>query len=46
MQHVRTCDLPETVSQWHALGEEAGFTRVSELYRSGDDLFRLFCYRP
>jgi hypothetical protein len=46
MQHVRTCDLPETVSQWHTLGEEAGFTRVSELYRSGDDLFRLFCYRP
>jgi hypothetical protein len=46
MQHVRTCDLPETVSQWHALGAEAGFTRVAELYSSGDDLFRLFCYRP
>jgi SAM-dependent methyltransferase len=45
MHHVRTCDLPETVSEWEALGREAGFTRIAELYRSPDDLFRLFSYR-
>lgn len=44
--HVRTCDLPETVSDWQALGREAGFTRIDELYRSPDDLFRLINYRP
>jgi hypothetical protein len=25
MKHVRTCDLPETVSGWETLGREAGF---------------------
>jgi len=45
MRHVRTCDLPETVSGWVSLGHEAGFSRVSELYRAPSDLFRLFCYR-
>jgi SAM-dependent methyltransferase len=45
MHHVRTCDLPETVSEWEALGREAGFARIAELYRSPDDLFRLFSYR-
>jgi SAM-dependent methyltransferase len=45
MKHVRTCDLPETVHDWTALGREAGFAGVSELYRSPDDLFRLFSYR-
>lgn len=44
--HVRTCDLPETGTGWVALGREAGFSRIAELYRSPDDLFRLFCYRP
>jgi hypothetical protein len=46
MEHVRGCDLPETVSDWSALGREAGFTKIAELYRSPDDLFRLFSYRP
>jgi SAM-dependent methyltransferase len=45
MAHVRGCDLPETVSSWIELGREAGFTRIAELYRSDDDLFRLFSYR-
>jgi len=45
MKHVRTCDLPETVHDWTALGREAGFSRVAELYRSPDDLFRMFSYR-
>jgi len=45
MNHVRTCDLPETVSDWVALGREVGFSRIAERYRSHDDLFRLFSYR-
>jgi SAM-dependent methyltransferase len=46
MTHVRGCDLPETVSTWEELGREAGFSKIAELYRSPDDLFRLFSYRP
>jgi len=45
MRHVRTCDLPETVSDWQALGREAGFARVAELYKAPGDLFRMFSYR-
>jgi SAM-dependent methyltransferase len=46
LKHVRSCDLPETVSDWHALADEAGFRSAAELYRSPTDLFRLFLYRP
>ena len=45
MRHVRTCDLPETISDWGSLGHEAGFSRVAELYKAPSDLFRLFSYR-
>jgi hypothetical protein len=46
VKHVRTCDLPETVADWHGLGRAAGFSATSELYKSPTDLFRLFVYRP
>jgi SAM-dependent methyltransferase len=46
LKHVRTCDLPETVSEWERLGREAGFASFRELYKSPTDLFRLFLYRP
>jgi len=46
MAHVRTFDLPETVSSWIALGHDAGFTAVDELFEAPTDLFRMFCYRP
>lgn len=46
LKHVRTCDLPETVSDWHDLGRRAGFSASRELYRSPNDLFRLFLYEP
>jgi SAM-dependent methyltransferase len=46
MTHVRGCDLPETASEWEELGHEAGFAKAVELYRSPDDLFRLFRYHP
>jgi hypothetical protein len=45
MKHVRSCDLPETRHDWTALGREAGFSGVAELYRSPDDLFRMFSYQ-
>lgn len=45
MTHVRTCDLPETVSSWIALGHEAGFAGVDELFKAPSDLYRMFCYR-
>lgn len=45
LRHVRTCDLPETVTEWVELGHEAGFTRIAERYRSHDDLFRMFSYQ-
>jgi SAM-dependent methyltransferase len=45
MRHVRTCDLPETVASWEALGRQAGFSRISELYTAPSDLFRMFCFR-
>ena len=46
LKHVRTCDLPETVSEWERLGRDAGFASSRELYKSPTDLFRLFLYRP
>jgi SAM-dependent methyltransferase len=46
LKHVRTCDLPETVSDWERLGREAGFASSRQLYASPSDLFRLFLYRP
>lgn len=45
LSHVRNCDLPETVSDWIALGQEAGFAQAAELYCSPDSLFRMFSYR-
>jgi hypothetical protein len=45
MTHVRTCDLPETVSSWIALGHEAGFRAGDELFKAPSDLYRMFCYR-
>jgi ubiquinone/menaquinone biosynthesis C-methylase UbiE len=44
MAHVRSSDLPETVSSWVALGREAGFSAVQERFKAPTDLFRLFCY--
>ena len=45
MRHVRTCDLPETVSEWQTLGREAGFSRIAEVFKAPSDLFRMFSYR-
>ena len=43
--HVHREDHPETVSNWHRLGMEAGFHTVEQLYACPTDLFRLFAFR-
>jgi len=46
MKHVRGCDLPETMDVWSALGRDAGFSGMTELFRDPSDLLRLIAYRP
>jgi SAM-dependent methyltransferase len=43
--HVHANDFPETNSQWHALGGEAGFGQVRELFVAPTNLFRVYCFR-
>jgi SAM-dependent methyltransferase len=45
MTHVRAADFPETSSRWHALGREAGFSEVREVFVAPDDLHRMYCLR-
>jgi hypothetical protein len=43
--HVHAKDFPETTSQWHALGHEAGFGQVRELFVAPTNLLRVYCFR-
>jgi SAM-dependent methyltransferase len=43
--HVHTNDFPETNSDWYALGSEAGFHQVTELFVTPTDLFRMYCFK-
>jgi SAM-dependent methyltransferase len=43
--HVHANDFPETTSRWHALGHEAGFGQVRELFVAPTNLFRVYCFR-
>jgi ubiquinone/menaquinone biosynthesis C-methylase UbiE len=43
--HVHAYDFPETTSQWCALGREAGFGLVRELFVSPTNLYRMYCFR-
>ena len=43
--HVHACDFPETVSEWRALGREAGFASMTELFVAPTNLFRLLSFR-
>jgi SAM-dependent methyltransferase len=43
--HVHAADFPETAPQWIALGHEAGFAEVREVYVAPSDLFRLYAMR-
>jgi ubiquinone/menaquinone biosynthesis C-methylase UbiE len=40
--HVYANDFPETTSRWHALGHEAGFGKVRELFVAPTNLFRVY----
>jgi ubiquinone/menaquinone biosynthesis C-methylase UbiE len=42
--HARASDFPETDAGWRELGRDAGFSRVTERYRSPTDLFRLYSF--
>jgi ubiquinone/menaquinone biosynthesis C-methylase UbiE len=44
--HVRTYDFPETASGWRALGKEAGFGSVRELFAGPTGLLRLYAFQP
>lgn len=44
VQHIRQCDIPETVSGWQALGREAGFRNARLLFRTPDDLLAVICF--
>jgi hypothetical protein len=46
MQHVRTCDLPETTSVWKDLGRSGGFTQVQDLFTDETQLFKVFRFGP
>jgi SAM-dependent methyltransferase len=43
--HVHACDFPETVSDWCALGREAGFPSMIELFVAPTNLFRLLSFQ-
>jgi ubiquinone/menaquinone biosynthesis C-methylase UbiE len=43
--HVHACDFPETVSNWRALGRQAGFSSMTELFVAPTNLFRLLSFR-
>jgi len=45
LEHVRSCDVPETGGDWIALAREGGFSKGEELFRAPTDLFRMFAYR-
>lgn len=40
--HVHAADFPETDATWHALGREAGFASVREVFAAPTGLFRLY----
>ena len=44
LDHVTRCDLPESTAGWTALGHEAGFDRVEQLFVAPTDLYRLFAF--
>jgi SAM-dependent methyltransferase len=43
--HVHAADFPQTISEWHALGAEAGFSSTEEVFAAPTNLFRMFCFR-
>jgi SAM-dependent methyltransferase len=44
LDHVVTCDFPETPAVWCELGRDAGFGEAREMFVDPTDLYRLFRY--
>lgn len=44
--HVHAADYPETTSQWHELGNAAGFATTREVFVAPSDLFRMYRFDP
>jgi SAM-dependent methyltransferase len=42
--HIRSCDYPETTSDWVLLGHQAGFNRVRELFAAPTDINRMYSF--
>jgi hypothetical protein len=45
LAHIRAADFPETRSKWRALGHEAGFTEIRELFVAPTDINRMYCFQ-
>jgi 2-polyprenyl-3-methyl-5-hydroxy-6-metoxy-1,4-benzoquinol methylase len=42
LDHVSTCDFPETAADWLMIGKEAGFSAGYQIFKDPTDLYRLF----
>lgn len=45
LAHIRAADFPETDSRWRALGREAGFGKVRELFVAPTNINRMYCFQ-
>jgi SAM-dependent methyltransferase len=45
VEHIRTSDRTETRGVWHRLGEEAGFSRVRDIFSPPLQLNCVYCYQ-
>jgi ubiquinone/menaquinone biosynthesis C-methylase UbiE len=45
LAHIRAADFPETSSRWRALGQEAGFSKIRELFVAPTNINRMYCFQ-
>ena len=46
LEHIETCDLPETSESWISLGLSAGFSQGREVYAVPAGFFRVYRFLP
>ncbi len=44
LEHIDTCDLPESSEVWLSLGRDAGFSHARQIYANPTDLYRMYRY--
>jgi SAM-dependent methyltransferase len=44
--HVRAADFPEPPSAWAQLSQDAGFSKVRDLFTDPTSMYTVFCFRP